>query len=313
MNGMSILVTGGAGFIGSYMVDRLVTEGACVTVFDNFHSGKKENLSQSINEIRLIKGDIRNRNFVANVVRECNPAIVFHLAASASVPDSVLHPEYNFETNVVGTFNLLHAMIKKPPRKFVFASSAAVYGSSNQILKEGNSLIPVSPYGTSKQCGEALCLSFERTFRIPLAIGRIFNVYGPRLSRYVTFDFYCKLKKNPKELQVLGDGKQTRQFCYISDAVNALTLIADKGSSAYNVAGAERVSISELAGMMVSRMAPKAKISYTGKSWPGDIKNLVADISKLKGIGFEPKTSLIKGIDHLIKWLDENPPTIGSN
>jgi UDP-glucose 4-epimerase len=303
-NKSRILVTGGAGFIGSHLVDRLVAEGTQVTVIDNFRAGSKDNLNQSVNKIRLVEGDVRDIELVGRILHECSPDVVFHLAANASVPNSVLDPRYDFETNVIGTFNVLNALIGHQIKKFVFASSAAVYGGSSRALKESDPLIPVSPYGTTKLCGENLCLSFKRTYGIPFAIARIFNVYGPRLSRYVMHDFYKGLKKNPHMLKVLGDGGQKRQFCYIGDAVDALLLLADKGESVYNVAGIEPISIDKLARIIVAKTAPGAKISYTGESWPGDIKTLVADISKIRGIGFVPKIKIDKGIDSLIKWFD---------
>lgn len=307
MNKSRILVTGGAGFIGSHLVDRLVAEEAQVTVIDNFQAGSKDNLNQSVGKIRLVEGDVRDRELVSRIVKESTPDIVFHLAANASVPNSVLDPRYDFETNVVGTFNVLHALTEHRIRKFVFASSAAVYGGSSRVLKERDPQTPVSPYGATKMCGETLCLSFNRTYGIPFVIVRIFNVYGPRLSRYVMYDFYRRLREDPSALNVLGDGKQRRQFCYINDAVDALMLLADRGNSIYNIAGTEPISIGKLARIMVSKIAPGAKISYTGESWPGDIETLVADISKSRGIGFAPKINICRGIDLLVDWFDGNP------
>lgn len=304
-NKLQILVTGGAGFIGSHLVDRLVAEGMQVTVIDSFQAGSKDNLNQSVNRIKLVEGDVRDAELVGRIVHECVPDVVFHLAANASVPNSVLNPRYDFETNVIGTFNVLHALIGHHIKKFVFASSAAVYGGSTQVLKESAPQVPVSPYGSTKLCGEALCFSFAQTYGIPSVIARIFNVYGPRLSRYVMYDFYKRLKEDPNELKVLGDGRQQRQFCYVSDAVDALLLIADKGESVYNVAGTRPISIGKLAEIMVSKIAPSARISYTGESWPCDIETLIADISKLRGIGFMPKINIDKGLDSLIKWFDQ--------
>lgn len=299
-----ILITGGAGFIGSNLVDRLVRENE-VVVLDNLSSGSKVNLRSVQDRIELVEGDIRNKSLVNRLVPKFD--LIFHLAANASVPNSVDDPKYDFETNVIGTFNLLNASVGSKLRRFVFASSAAVYGvSSAAPLAEDYPPKPVSPYGSSKLCGEILGLSFKQTYDVPVAIARIFNVYGPRLPRYAIYDFYMKLHRDPKELNVLGDGEQTRQFCHVTDATDALLLIAEKGEGIYNIAGKERVKIGELARLMVSIIAPGAKIVFTGKSWTGDIKNLVANISKLGKLGYKPKIDLYQGIKMTVEWFDEN-------
>jgi len=298
-----VLVTGGAGFIGSHLVARLVSEGMQVVVVDNLRSGSIENLESSLDKIQFVNGDIRDQNVAKKVVRDAK--VIFHLAANASVPVSFSDPEYNFQTNVVGTFNLLHASVAQNLKSFVFASSAAVYGNAGVVLTEDTALNPISPYGTTKLVGEMLGLSYKKCFKIPFVIARIFNVYGTRMPRYVMHDFYWNLRKNPKELKVLGNGKQSRQFCHVSDAVDALILLADKGRDVYNVAGTEVISIEELAKIFVEKISPEARITTTGTSWPGDIEKLLADISKLQILGFRPRTNLAQGIHSLIKWLDE--------
>jgi UDP-glucose 4-epimerase len=298
-----VLVTGGAGFIGSHLVARLVSKGMQVVVLDNLSSGFIENVKDSLDKIQFVNGDVRDQNLVRKLVRDSE--VVFHLAANASVPVSVSNPEYDFQTNVIGTFNLLHSSIGQNLKSFVFASSAAIYGSSNVALSERCVPDPVSPYGAAKLCGETLGLSYKRCFKIPFVVARIFNVYGTRMPRYVMHDFYWKLRENPKELKVLGNGKQLRQFCYVDDALDALMLIADKGMDVYNIAGGEVISMEELAKIFVEKMSPEARITTTGKSWPGDIAKLLADISKLRKLGFRPKTNLAQGISSLIKWFEE--------
>jgi UDP-glucose 4-epimerase len=305
-----VLVTGGAGFVGSHLVDSLVSGGMQVVVVDNLSSGSVENLKDSLEKIRFVNGDIRDRDLVRELIKDTE--VIFHLAANASVPASVSNPEYDFQTNVIGTFNLLHSSVGRNLRSFVFASSAAVYGSSNVASSESSPPNPFSPYGTTKLCGELLGLSCKQNFNVPFVIARIFNVYGPRMPRYVMYDFYRKLKGNPEELEVLGTGKQERQFCYIADAVNALMLIAEKGKDVYNVAGEEVISMEELASIFVRKISPTARIYMTGSSWLGDIEKLLADTTKLRKLGFIPKTNLAQGIDHLIKWFDENRERIDS-
>lgn len=302
--GTKVLVTGGAGFIGSHLVERLVSERMHVVVLDNLSSGCFENLGNCLEKIRFVEGDIRDKELLGEMVRDTQ--VIFHLAANASVPVSVEDPEFDFQTNVVGTFNLLQSSVGQDLESFVFASSAAVYGGSDVALSESSARNPVSPYGTSKSCGELLGLSYKRSFKIPFVVARIFNVYGPRMPRYAMYDFYRKLKKNHRQLDVLGDGKQERQFCYVSDAVDALILIAEKGKDVYNIAGGEVISMGELAKIFVKKISPEARISTTGASWPGDIEKLLADTTKLRNLGFSPKTCLASGIGFLIDWFDTN-------
>ncbi len=307
---MKILVTGGAGFIGSNLVIKLASENHMVTVVDNLTEGKKENLKSVLDHIEFVNGDVRNQSLMENIVSKVD--VVFHLAANASVPNSVLNPRYDFETNVLGTFNLLKASTDSNVKKFVLASSAAVYGDLLEPQADENCPTdPVSPYGASKLSAEVQALSFKRTYGLPVAIARIFNVYGPMLPRYVLYDFYMKLKATPNKLEVLGDGEQVRQFCYVTDAIDALLLLQKAGEGVFNVAGNQQTRIKDLAKFVIENISPQAKIEYTGKSWSGDIKTLVGDISKLRKLGFEPKVAIDDGVRMTIDWFTKNEHSLG--
>jgi UDP-glucose 4-epimerase len=289
-----ILVTGGAGFIGSHLAERLVKMNSDIIVIDNLQAGREENLKQVWNKIKFIKGDIRDKNLVRKIVKDVT--IIFHVAANASVPNSVENPRYDFETNALGTFNLLEAAIESNVEKIIYASSAAVYGNPLYIpIDEKHPLNPISPYGASKLAGEKVGFAFKETYGIPFVSIRIFNTWGPRQPRYVIYDFIKKLRQNPKRLDVLGDGSQIRDYCYISDMIDAFILVAEKGNGIYNAAGGEPISIREVAELIASKFSPNAEIVYGGKRWKGDIDTLVADISRLRNLGFEPKWSLKKG------------------
>jgi len=275
------LVTGGAGFIGSHLVDRLVEDGLDVTVIDNLQAGKLENLDDVKDRITFIKGDVRDVELLKEVIRDID--VVFILGANASVPYSVENPRYDFETNALGTFNILDASVNSDVKKVVYASSAAVYGEPEYTpIDEKHPLHPISPYGASKLAGETTGMAFKETYGLNFASIRIFNTYGPRQPRYVMYDFIMKLRKNPKKLEVLGTGEQVRDYCYVSDMVDAFMLIAEKGEGIYNAAGGAPTSIRELAELMVSEISPGAKIQYGGETWKGDINTLIADITKLK-------------------------------
>lgn len=196
-------------------------------------------------------------------------------------------------------------------KKIIYASSAAVYGEPEYVpIDENHPLNPVSPYGASKLAGEKLGFAYYLTYGIPFVSMRIFNTYGPRQRRYVMFDFLRKLKKNQKKLEVLGTGGQIRDYCYVRDTANAFIVAAENENTvgeAFNIAGGNPISIKELAELMVRilRLEGNTEIYYTGKSWKGDIVKLVADISKIKKLGFKPRTKLKEGILKLKDWFEE--------
>jgi UDP-glucose 4-epimerase len=308
----NVLVTGGAGFIASHLVDLLVEKGAKVTVIDNLKDGKSENLEQSKDKIRFKKVDVRDYDGLQEVIKERKIEIIFHFAANANVPYSVEDPTYDFETNAGGTFNILKSSVDNNVKKVIYASSAAVYGEPAYTpIDENHPLNPISPYGASKLAGEKLGFAYYHTYGIPFVSMRIFNTYGPRQRRYVMFDFLKKLKENSEKLEVLGTGEQIRDYCYVTDTVNAFILAAENENAvdeAFNIAGGNPISIKELAELMVRilRLEGNTEIYYTGKSWKGDIIKLVADVSKItEMVEFKPKIGLREGISKLKDWFEK--------
>lgn len=300
LEGKNVLVTGGAGFIGSHMVDFLSDKCESVTVLDNLSAGTLENLHA---QCKFIKGDLRDEAAVMKAAEGMD--VIFHFGANASVPFSVDNPRNDFETNALGTFNVLNAALKSDVKKIVYASTAAVYGEPKQIpIPETHPLEPISPYGASKLAGERAGFAFKETYGMDFAAVRIFNTYGPRQPRYVMYDFIHKLRKNPSVLEVLGTGEQVRDYCYVSDMVEAFLLVAEKGNGVYNAAGGNPVSIKELAELMVSIISPGAEIRYGGKTWKGDINTLYADITRLKKLGFAPKVDIADGVKNMIRWFE---------
>jgi len=311
IKGKNVLVTGGAGFIASHLVDLLVEKEASVTVIDNLKDGKTENLRESKDKICFKKVDVRDYEEVEKTIRERDIEIVFHLAANANVPYSVEDPKYDFETNALGTFNVLKSCRDNNIKKIIYASSAAIYGEPVYVpIDEKHPLDPISPYGASKLAGEKLGFAYHATYGIPFVSMRIFNTYGSRQRRYVMFDFLKKLKENPKKLEVLGTGEQIRDYCYVTDTANAFILAAEKKNAvggAFNIAGGNPITIKELAELMVRILGleENTEIYYTGKSWKGDIVKLIADIFKIKKIGFEPKVGLVEGVVKLKDWFEK--------
>ncbi|MCL0064800.1 GDP-mannose 4,6-dehydratase [Dehalococcoidia bacterium] len=311
IKGKRILVTGGAGFIGSHLVDALVERGAIVTVMDKLSLGKEININE---KAKFIKADILD-------YRQCIKAVegkdlIFHLAASATTRESSMgwkDPVFDYQVNAIGTLNLLRALSQQSSKaKFLYTSSAAVYGNPEFTpISEDHPLKPISPYGISKLAGEKYCYAYFKEYGINTVILRIFNPYGPRQPRYVMFDLLKKLCENPKELEVLGDGEQARDYCYVSDTVNALILAAEKSQaeSIYNVGGGKAITIREVAEKLVKSLGleSETRIYYTGITWRGDVRTLIADISKIqRELSFKPQIGIENGLAKFRDWFLEN-------
>jgi len=352
--GASVLVTGGAGFIGSHLVEALADAGAVVTVLDNLQAGKWENLQKDeggdlkpedgggraeegerddggnrkpesqtadhgpqttdfrslISDLRCIEGDVRDAGTVAKVLAESKPAYVFHLAANASVPGSVEDPAYDFESNCLGTFRVLDACrhMSRQPR-IVVASSGAVYGEPDVFpITERSVLKPISPYGASKLGAEDCARMFARVYGVPVVIGRLFNTYGPRMPRFVVFDFLRKLQKDADHLEILGSGKQVRDLNYVADTVQGFLVLALRGTPGeeYNIASGRSHTVTEIALMLleVLGLRDQTRMSFTGESWEGDAQRWEVDVGKLRGLGYEPGVSLEDGLRRVAQWFE---------
>ena len=307
LEGKNILVTGGAGFIGSHLVSALLKKGAIVTVVDNLSSGLRDSVH---NGAKFIYGDIRD----LKTIQEClkNIDVVHHLAADATTKESsmgwcdVIH---DMRINAEGTLNIFKSIVDLDlDVRVVYSSSAAVYGEPQYVpVDEDHPTNPVSPYGISKLSGEKYAFAYFKEFGIKSISARIFNTYGPRQPRYVIFDLLKKLQVNQNRLEVLGTGNTIRDYSYISDTVNALLLLMEKGNwgEIYNIAGNNPISIKDLVALILSELnlIGRTKVSYTGESWKGDITRMIADTTKINKLGFQPKISLEKGIKKTIEWF----------
>jgi len=300
------LVTGGAGFIGSHIVDRLIGDGCEVTVFDDFSTGNLENLRESRRSPRLkiVKGDVRDARLAQDSLRGVE--VVFHEAAIVSVDRSVREPKTVNEVNVGGALNLLRCAAEQGVEKFVFASSAAVYGNARRTpISERTEPAPISPYGHGKLTAEGHCLEFYRDNKMATTVLRYFNVYGPRSTsgEYAgVIRKFAEMLRADRPLVIYGSGKQTRDFVHVDDVVSANILAATKKASAggvFNVGSAECTSIEGLAEL-------EARLITGGRRRPeivhepgraGDIENSFADVSKIRDVlGFKPKVTLEKGL-----------------
>jgi len=293
-----VLVTGGAGFIGSHLVDRLVSEGYAVRVVDNLSSGRLENLRRHVESksVELVLGDLKDPEVALRVVEGVEA--VFHFAANPEVRVSAINPEVHFRENVVATFNLLEAMRKRGVKELVFASSSSVYGEPEEIpVGEDAPIRPVSVYGASKAACESLIHAYSKLYGIKAVILRYANVVGSRLRHGVVWDFVVKLRSSPRELEILGDGKQTRSYIYVDDAIEA-TMIAWRRTGTqlevYNVGSEDWITVDEVADVVIDALGfINVKRVYKpmlhGVGWPGDVKRIALKIDKLKRLGFSPK------------------------
>jgi UDP-glucose 4-epimerase len=304
---LSVLVTGGAGFIGSHLVDRLVSSGYTVRVIDNLSTGKLENIKGHIEngKIEFVKGDIKDLEQVKKCVHGVDA--VLHLAAVTSVPFSVKNPTLTYETNVAGTLNLLVSLAKERVGKFVFISSCAVYGDPKYLpVDENNPANPISPYAESKLLGEHYSLGFHENRLLKAVALRFFNVYGPRqgLNDYsgVITRFIDRVKQG-LPLIVYGDGSQTRDFVYISDIVDAIQSCIENEAAEgqiFNIGSGKATSINELAKTILTLNGSNLEIIHEAPR-DGDIKHSYADVSKAgKMLNFESKFSLKDGLPALL-------------
>ncbi len=310
-----ICVTGGAGFIGSHIVDRLVEWGNQVLILDNLSSSTTEFIEPLIKtkKVTFHKIDIRNRDFLIANLKDID--LIVHMAADPNVKNSVPFPVESFEINVVGTLNLLEAMRKNNIPQIAFASSGGtLYGQVDQFpITERAVLHPISPYGASKAAGEMYISAYTDAYGLKGVGLRYANIYGPRSNHGVTFDFFNKLKANPKKLEILGDGKQQKDYLFVSDCVDASLLCAERLNSQkasydfYNLGAEGWHTVDELASCVIQAMGlPGVKFAYTGgtQGWVGDVAKMILDINKLKSLGWSPKVTFKEGITRYISWLE---------
>lgn len=311
--GRSVLVTGGAGFIGSHLAEAVAACGARVTVVDNLQAGSWANLAGAAGRIAQREVDVVRAADLDAVLGECRPDVVFHLAANASVPLSVERPAWDFETNGMGTVRVLDGVRRLcPAARVVFASSGAVYGEPSRFpIAEDDPLAPISPYGFSKLAAEMQCRMVHRLHGVDVVIARLFNTYGPRMPRFVVLDFLRKLRRDPSRLEVLGTGRQVRDFNHVADTVAGLMRLAGRGRAggAYNVASGRARSVTDLAGdlLRILGLEGTTRLEFTQASWPGDAQRWEVDVSRLASLGYRPATTMEDGLRSVVRWFDALP------
>jgi UDP-glucose 4-epimerase len=303
-----ILVTGGAGFIGSHIVEELLNRNEQVVVIDNFSMGSLDNLPES-NRLTVVEGDISVRETIADLFKQYQFKKIFHLGAIASVAASVEDPLHTHQTNLEATLYLLEEARKQGGlERFVFASSAAVYGDEPTLPKKETSTIrPLTPYAIDKFASEQYVLAFSRLYDIPTAAVRFFNVFGNRQNpsspysgvvSILTDKFKQLVKKEETSFTLFGDGEQTRDFIYVKDVVQAVFLVSETSDAigkVFNVGTGGSTSLNELIGLYEEITETRLPIEIKEER-SGDIKESYSDISELKSLGFEPKFTMREGL-----------------
>ena len=300
----NILVTGGAGFIGSHLVDRLSVENR-VIVIDNLSSGSLSNLEKSKDRITFIKGDILDKGLLEDVIAEVE--LVFHLAANVGNIRSIEDPYFDMEVNIKGTINLLEACLKSNIKRFVYSSSGAIFGEAKYLpIDEAHPLNPESPYGVSKLAAEKYCSAFYKVHGVPTTSLRYFNVYGSRQgnSEYANvISIFLGRIKDGKPLTIFGDGKQTRDFVFVEDVVEANILAATQPAAAgeiFNIATGTENSIEQLTNIIKQISHNESSIVYADPR-VGEVRYNRANIEKARRmLGYNPKTDLKEGL--LLTW-----------
>ena len=306
----TVLITGGAGFIGSHIVDTLMEEGAFVRVLDDISDGSKENIAKWTDnpKFELLKGDVRNQKSVEDALQDVN--IVFHQAAKVSIPLSVEQPQLVLSVNTIGTAILLDECRKQDVSKIVVASSSSVYGNSPILPKvETMPTEPISPYAVSKLGAENLTIAYFHTYGLNTTALRYFNVYGPRQrgGSYagVISIFISKALAN-EEITVEGDGLQTRDFTYVKDVAECNKLAAlckDAKGNVYNVGSGVQTTIEEIARQILTVTGSKSKKRYAAPR-VGDVYHSLASLDKVKrDLCYEPKTPIQGGIKNTVEWV----------
>ncbi len=292
---MKIMVTGGAGFIGSHIVDRLAKNNE-VIVYDNLSSGKIEFIERYIGEknFKFVRDDLLNFDRLKDEMKDCD--LVYHVAANPDVKIGAEDTKVHFEQNVKATYNVLEAMRINDVPNIIFTSTSTVYGEAKKIPtpEDYGPLIPISLYGSSKLAAEAFIMAYAHTFGIRAVIYRFANIVGPRSTHGVIYDFIKKLRKNPDELEILGDGTQTKSYLHVEDCVDAIIFGYEnrrRDVEIFNIGSEDWINVRKIADIVVEEMGLKnVKYRFTGgkRGWKGDVPKMLLSVDKIKEYGWKP-------------------------
>ncbi|MEM4122030.1 MAG: NAD-dependent epimerase/dehydratase family protein [Candidatus Micrarchaeaceae archaeon] len=303
-------MTGGAGFIGSNMVEALLKLGAEVIVYDNLSSGRYEFLKEfeKYKGFKFIEGDLLNLDKLSISMKRSNADAVVHLAANPDIRLGIKYTNLDLRQGTIATYNVLEAARKSDVRDILFSSSSVVYGraSIKPTPENYGPLLPISLYGAAKLASEGLITSFSNLFGMRYYIYRFANVVGKNGTHGVIIDFVNKLRRNKSMLEVLGDGRQRKSYVDVGDCVNAMLHVYEKSNekeNVYNIASDDRITVREIAEIVAGRVAKGATIVYTGtkEGWPGDVTDTFLSNKKLKSLGFRLKMNSKQAVQNALE------------
>ena len=325
----SILVTGGAGFIGSHLCEKLLIEGNRVIIIDNFNDFydpqiKRNNIKEIINtmknnsinieNLKLYEGDFRSQEFLNELFDKEEIDVIVHLAAMAGVRPSIENPQLYYDVNITGTLNILEQCKRKNIKKFVFASSSSVYGNNEKVPFSETDIVdnPISPYAATKKSGELLCHTYHKLYDMSIASLRFFTVYGPRQRPDLAIHKFTRLINEKQPIPFFGDGSTSRDYTYIDDIVDGILKSMDwveknkKSYEIFNIGGDKTISLKEMVETIETTLGIDAIINKLPMQ-AGDVNRTCADISHSnKTIGYRPRTSFKDGIEKFVKWYLES-------
>jgi UDP-glucose 4-epimerase len=309
-----IFVTGGAGYIGSNLVDRLLEVGHQVTAFDNFSTGQERFLESAGRSslFTLVRGDTLDVESLASAMSGSD--FVFHLAANADVRYGTEHPRKDLEQNTIATFTVLEAMRRTGIRHVAFTSTGSIYGEPNVFPTPEHAPFPIqtSLYGASKLAGEGLIQAYCEGFGFQGYIFRFASILGERYTHGHVFDFYRSLRANPRELRVLGNGRQRKTYLYVQDCIDAMLLAVERAQgkvNIFNLGSDEFCEVNDSIKWITGHLGYKPKLIYSGgeRGWVGDNPFIFLDCTKMRSLGWDPKLSIREGIIRTLEYLQENP------
>ena len=310
---MRCLVTGCAGFIGSNLVDRLLTDGHSVVGYDNFSTGQEGFLQDALQSpaFRLVRGDILDLPALTEAAQDAD--FVFHLAANADVRFGLQHPSKDLEQNTIGTFNVLEAMRANNARRIAFSSTGSIYGEPKVFPTPENAPFPIqtSLYGASKLAGEGLIQAYCEGYGFEGYIFRFVSILGERYTHGHVFDFYKKLRDDPTRLHILGNGKQRKSYLYIHDCIDAILMVIEKAHekvNVYNLGTDETCEVNDSVGWITAHLGLNPERIYSGgeRGWIGDSPFIFLDCAKVRTLGWTPKLTIREGIIRTLDYLQSN-------
>ncbi|MBA7678212.1 UDP-N-acetylglucosamine 4-epimerase [subsurface metagenome] len=309
MKSKRVVITGGAGFIGSHLAEELARRGYYTIILDNLSSGKIENIRNLLknDNVEFIQGSVTDLPLLQEVFKGVQ--YVFHQAALTSVPRSIEKPHASHETNLTGTLDVLLAARDNGVHKMIYASSSSVYGDTPTLPKREDMIpCPLSPYALTKLAGEYYCQVFQEVYKLSTVCLRYFNVYGPRQdpdSQYAAvIPIFIKRAREGKPPVIFGDGEQTRDFTFVKDAVEANILAAESDACrVFNISRGESITINRLAELIMELIGNRVEPIHQ-EPRPGDIRHSLADVSEAKAFGYEPRCGLEAGLTETIRWFN---------